>query len=223
MNGRAERGPTRAEPASAGSLAALTALVTVVAVLVVTTWYYTHERIAEYELRRTQAEISTVLPASLYDNEPARDRILLDTGSGRLMPVYRARWNGAPMGAVLTVIAPDGFVGPIRLLVGISAEGRVLGVQVAAHSETPGIGDAIEQGKSAWLRVFNGRSLADPPESLWSVRADGGEFDAIAGATVSSRSVVGGVHHAVQYFATHRNEIFARLTDEVPNGRQTRP
>ena len=43
----------------------------------------------------------------------------------------------------------------------------------------------------------------------WQLRQDGGTFDAIAGATVSSRSVVGAVRRAVQYFATHKDEIFA--------------
>jgi electron transport complex protein RnfG len=204
-------------------LAAAAAVAVTVAMLVGGTWHYTRDRIAANESQRIQAEISGVLPASLYDNEPHRDRILLDTGSGRPLPVYRARWNGVPVGAVLTVVAPGGFVGPIRLLVGVGADGRVLGVRVAAHSETPGIGDAIEQGKSDWLGVFSGRSLGDPPESLWSISADGGEFDAIAGATVSSRAVVGGVRHAVQYFATHREEIFARLSDGVRNGGDGRP
>jgi len=218
MSGQRQYPPAGHVPETASSLAALAAIALTVAIVVGGTWSYTRQRIAANENRRLQAEISAVLPARLYDNEPGRDRILLDTGSGQLLPVYRARWDGVPVAAVLSVIAPDGFVGPIRLLVGIDANGRVLGVKVSAHSETQGIGDAIEQGKSDWLRVFDDRSLGDPPESLWSVRADGGEFDAIAGATVSSRSVVGGVRHAVQYFATHRDEVFARLTDETLNG-----
>jgi electron transport complex protein RnfG len=120
------------------------------------------------------------------------------------------------VGAVLTIVAPDGFVGPIRMLVGVTADGKVLGVEVAAHTETPGIGDAVESGKSTWLQVFTGRSLGDPPELLWNVRPDGGDFDAIAGATVSSRSVVGGVRRAVQYFAAHREEIFPAPMDDTP-------
>ena len=48
----------------------------------------------------------------------------------------------------------------------------------------------------------------DPPEARWTVRNDGGEFDAIAGATVSSRAVISGVRRALQYFTMHRDEIF---------------
>lgn len=227
MSEQREQPLTRHDTLSArglvSSLPGLGAIALIVVLLAVGTWQYTRQRIADNEARRTLAEISSVLPADLYDNQPHRDMILLDTGSGQPLPVYRARWNGAPVGVALTMMAPDGFVGPIRLLVGITADGRVLGVRVAAHSETPGIGDAIESGKSTWLHVFHGRSLGDPPELLWNVRADDGEFDAIAGATVSSRSVVGGVRRAVQYLAAHRDEIFASPADETPRGTDSNP
>ncbi len=198
----------------ARNLAGLGLIALLAAVLVGGTWRYTRQRIADNAARRLLAEISTVLPASLYDNEPHKDMILLDSVSGQPLPVYRARRNGNPVAAVLTVIAPDGYVGPIRLLVGITADGQVLGVRVTQHTETPGIGAAIATEPSTWLDGFAGRSLDNPPEPGWAVRADGGEFDVIAGATVSSRATVGGVRSAVQYFMTHRNEVFAPADDQ---------
>ena len=200
---------TRHEPAGARTLAGLGVILLVATLLVGGAWHYTRERIADNSARRTLAEISTVLPASLYDNEPQKDLVLLDTGSGQPVAVYRARRNGNAVAAVLTVIAADGYVGPIRMLVGIGADGRVLGVRVTAHTETPGIGAAIATEPSAWLAGFAGLSLGAPPEVRWQLRADGGDFDAIAGATVSSRAVVGGLRRAMQYFTTHRDEIFA--------------
>ncbi|MEQ1802195.1 MAG: RnfABCDGE type electron transport complex subunit G [Gammaproteobacteria bacterium] len=205
-------------PAGARSLAGLLALLLLAAVLVAVTWRFTREDIADNEARQTLAEISAVLPASLYDNAPHRDVVLLDTGGGRPVPVYRARRDGSPVAAVLTIVAPDGYVGPVRLLVGISAGGQILGVRVSAHTETPGIGAAIADDAGRWLSVFAGRSLADPAEARWAVRNDGGDFDAIAGATVSSRAVVGGVRRAMQYFATHRDEIFAPVVETGGKG-----
>ena len=194
----------------AGNVAGLGVIALLAAVLIGGTWHYTRQRIADNAARRTLAEISTVLPASLYDNEAHKDVILLDSGGGQPLPVYRAWRNGNPVAAVLTIIAADGYVGPIRLLVGIAADGRVLGVRVTRHTETPGIGAGIATEPSTWRKSFIGRSLDDPAEPRWTLRADGGEFDAIAGATVSSRATVGGVRRAVQYFTTHRDEIFAR-------------
>ena len=70
----------------------------------------------------------------------------------------------------------DGFR-PIRLLVAVDRDGRVLGVRVTAHQETPGLGDDIEAGRSDWITRFDGRGLGDPPADQWAVRRDGGRFD----------------------------------------------
>ena len=207
---KSERPLIRHTAGGARNLAVLGVIALLATVLIGGTWQYTQQRIADNTMRRLLAEISTVLPASLYDNEPHKDVVLLDSGGGQPLPVYRAWRNGNPVAAVLTVIAPDGYVGPIRLLVGIAADGRVLGVRVTGHTETPGIGAAIATEPSTWREGFIGRSLDDPPEPDWTLRVDGGEFDAIAGATVSSRATVGGVRSAIQYFRTHRDEIFAR-------------
>lgn len=211
--GPAGKAPERSleprEPAGARPVAGLLVMLLVAAALVAGAWRYTRQDIAENVARRTLDEISAVLPADLYDNAPHRDVVLLDTGGGKPVPVYRARRKGAPAAAVLTIVTPNGYVGPVRLLVALAADGRVLGVRVTAHAETPGIGAAIADQDSPWLAAFDGRSLADPPEARWAVRSDGGDFDAIAGATVSSRAVVGGVRRAVRYFVTHQDEIFA--------------
>lgn len=187
---------------------ALAALAAVATLVVGSAWHFTREAIADQAARRTLAEITTVLPASRFDNAPHRDVVLLDTGSGEPLPVYRARLGGQPAAAVLTVITL-GYAGPVRLLVGIAADGTVLGVHVAAHAETPGIGAVVAEASPAWLTAFAGRSAAAPPPGGWAIRADGGEFDAVAGATTTSRGIVAGVRQAVQYFATHREVILA--------------
>lgn len=201
--------PPRLPASGWRGLAILGAIALLAALLIGLAWQGTRFRIADNEARRILKELTTVLPAALYDNEPYRDVVLLDAGSGKLLPVYRARRNGVPAAAVLTVEAPDGYVGPVRLLVGVDSNGRVLGVHITVHSETPGVGDAVAAGVPPWVGMFTGRTPAAPPEAQWQLQQDGGDFDAIAGATVSSRAVVGAVRRAVQYFATHRDEIFA--------------
>lgn len=199
----------RQAPGSARSLGGMLSLLVIAAVVIAGAWRYTRQDIADQEAGQTLAEISTVLPADLYDNAPHLDVLWLDTGGGTPLPVYRARREGRPAAAVLTIVAPDGYVGPLRLLVGVAADGRVLGVRVTTHVESAGIGSVVADEGSRLLAAFAGRSPTDPPEGGWALRNDGGDFDAVAGATVSSRAVVGGVRRAVQYFATHRDEIFA--------------
>lgn len=188
------------------SLAGFAALVGLVVGLA---WDTTHERIADNEARRVLDELTTILPSALYDNEPQLDVIALDLPGDEPRQVWRARRNGEPVAAVLTSLAPDGYSGQIRLLVAIAIDGKLLGVRVASHSETPGIGDAIEARKSAWIGNFSGHSLTDPEESRWRLRKDGGDFDAISGATISSRAVVAATRRAMQYFGLHREQIFA--------------
>jgi RnfABCDGE-type electron transport complex G subunit len=65
-------------------------------------------------------------------------------GSEARRLVYVARKQGVATAVVLEAIAPDGYAGEIRLLVGIQADGRIAGVRVTAHKETPGLGDYID-------------------------------------------------------------------------------
>ena len=58
--------------------------------------------------------------------------------------------------------ATDGYNGNIHLLIGINADGSLSGVRVTSHKETPGLGDAIETGKSNWILRFSGLSLQNP-------------------------------------------------------------
>ncbi len=189
-------------------------LVLTLAAVIAVTALMTRQRIAGNEAAETLRAITTVLPRGLYDNEPARDRILVEApellGSSEPLPVYRARRHGEPAAAVITAVARQGFNGPIRLLVAIGADGRLLAVRAVAHGETPGLGDRIDAAKSDWIDRFAGRSIADPVADDWEVRRDGGEFDQLTGATVTSRAVVTAVRDALLYFEQHREDIFRR-------------
>jgi electron transport complex protein RnfG len=158
--------------------------------------------------------LRTLLPAGSYDNQPDADRIMLADptllGSDESLPVYRARLRGKPAAVVLTVVARQGYTGPIRLLVAIGTDGGILGVRTLAHQETPGVGDRIDPSRSDWLGRFRGRALAGTPLERWAVRRDGGDFDQLTGATVTSRAVVNAVRDAALVFEARRQELFER-------------
>lgn len=172
----------------------------------------TAERIAQAERQARVNALAQILPEGSYDNA------LLDSQrelrhallGPRPVPAWVATREGEPTGVILQATAPDGYSGAIQLLIGILADGRLSGVRVINHRETPGLGDKIEVGKHPWIRSFDGRSLNDPEESGWAVRKDGGQFDQFAGATITPRAVVKAVHHALQYFDAHRDELFAQ-------------
>lgn len=110
---------------------------------------------------------------------------------------------------VMEAIAPDGYSGKIRFIMALQYDGSIGGVRVVKHKETPGLGDYIEIARSDWIKGFNGVSLDNHKDSDWKVKKDGGQFDYMAGATVTPRAVVKAVHKAAQYYAQHRDELFA--------------
>lgn len=173
----------------------------------------TRERIELNERAALLGNLHVLVPPDRHDNDLYEDRIQVrapeQLGSPYPLPVYRARRDGEPVAAILTVIAPDGYSGPIQLLVAIRHDGTLAGVRVLSHRETPGLGDAIEASRSDWIHDFEGKSLRNPPPEDWRVKRDGGVFDQFTGATITPRAVVAAVHRALQYFRAHRDELFA--------------
>ena len=102
----------------------------------------------------------------------------------------------------------------MRLLIAVDARGRVLGVRVLSHSETPGLGDGIEAARSDWILGFDGRSLDNTPPADWAVRKDGGAFDQFTGATVTPRAVVWAVHDGLRRFQAHR-AVLSRASEPM--------
>lgn len=173
----------------------------------------TRDEIAAAAHARQLARFAEVLQGHDFENDlladvvAVRDAELL--GTPATLKAYRARRGGEAIGVVLECVAPNGYSGAIRLLVGIAPDGRVLGVRVSEHRETPGLGDAIDVRKSDWIERFAGRSLRNPSPAGWRVRKEGGEFDQFTGATITPRAVVGAVANALLYFERHRDELLA--------------
>ncbi|MDD2809267.1 electron transport complex subunit RsxG [Rhodoferax sp.] len=165
------------------------------------------EQSAREDLRQS---LEQVIPTSLYDNNPASDTLQLPL-DGRSLLIYRARKAGQVTGVAFEA-SRKGYGGEIRLLLGVDAQGKLLGVRVLKHTETPGLGDKIEVGRSDWITRFTGLSLGNPPEAQWAVKKDGGPFDQFAGATITPRAVVNGIKDGLQLFAAHRQTLLEEVS-----------
>jgi len=172
----------------------------------------TAERIAEQERRVVLEQLGQIIPPDRYDNELQDDWFSFTAEAwfpqGQRVVAYRAWREGQPVAVILRFAAVDGYSGHIGLLAGIEADGRLAGVRVTSHRETPGLGDAIEIEKSDWLRAFDGKSLGAPAASEWTIRRDGGAFDQFTGATITPRAVVKAVRAALEYHAGHRDALY---------------
>ena len=191
----------------------LSAVVLLASALVVGVHALTSDRIdAAQRLAQRQA-LAIVLPPSLYDNDPLLDSVRVAApawlGTDAPVTVRRARRGDHATAMALEAVAPDGYAGPIALLVGVDRTGRITGVRVTAHRETPGLGDAIDIRRSGWIRRFEQRALGDPPEAGWTVKSDGGDFDQFAGATMTPRAVVKAVHRVLALIRKHGDRLYA--------------
>ncbi len=109
---------------------------------------------------------------------------------------------------IISSVAPDGYGGPINLLIAVNYAGEILGVRVVAHHETPGMGDEFAQPGSTWLDAFRGRSVNNPELRGWNVRKDGGQFEQFTSATISPRAIIQAVHRTLDYYQQHREQLY---------------
>jgi electron transport complex protein RnfG len=181
--------------------------------MVAYTYDSTRERIAANERATLLRKLHRLIPPESYDNALLQDTLQVQNetllGTADPVTVYRARMHGKPVALVIAAVAPDGYSGAIRLLVGINVDGSLSGVRVVAHRETPGLGDGIEEDRSDWILGFTGKSLQNPTLQGWAVKKDGGAFDQLTGATITPRAVVKAVRQALLYYRDHKDALFA--------------
>ena len=154
-----------------------------------------------------------IVPQSMHNNDLLTDTVTIAPNDllGNKQPTIanRARIDNAPAAVIIEAIAHDGYSGDIKLLIAIKADGSISGVRVLAHKETPGLGDYIDIAKDNWIKLFDNESLLKTAEPQWKVKKDGGEFDYMAGATITPRAIVKAVHKALQYFEANKQSLFA--------------
>ncbi|MDO6424533.1 electron transport complex subunit RsxG [Saccharophagus degradans] len=190
----------------------------VTAAILAFTFQATAEKIAEQEKRAAEKALLQIVPRERHDNDMLSDTLTFSAeqsavlGAKGPVDVHLAKLDGELVAAIIPAIAPDGYSGEIKLIVGVNADGSVAGVRVLAHKETPGLGDKVDLNKSDWVLSFNGKSLLNPPANKWKVKKDGGEFDQFTGATITPRAVVKRVQHVLEFFEANK----AALTQNTP-------
>ena len=130
---------------------------------------------------KTQAAINAVLPGGGQSIE-------FTDSTGLVSKVYASDKGYAVQ------VAPSGFDGEIDMMVGIDKEGKVIAISIISHTETAGLGAGAAANTSAG-EAFRGQ-FAGLGGTL-AVSKDGGEIDAITGATITSRAVTAGVNAAL--------------------------
>ena len=105
--------------------------------------------------------------------------------------------NGSEVAGYTIKVLPKGYGGEIELMVGITKDGTIAGVNIGNMSETPGLGARSKE------EAFYGQYAGKPATELSVVKsgtAGETEIQAISGATITSKAVTSGVNAAVEVY-----------------------
>lgn len=177
---------------------------------------FTKERIAKAEREAQQKALFEIVPRVRHDNDLLSETIKIpeDAWAGLGLKsggeIHVARHADETIAVIIPAVAPDGYSGDIRMIVGINADGSIAGIRILDHHETPGLGDKIDLKKNQWVLGFDGKSLGSPTAPHWRVKKDGGDFDQFAGATITPRAVVNQIRRVLEFVDTHRDELFQK-------------
>ncbi|ACJ29111.1 Electron transport complex, RnfABCDGE type, G subunit [Shewanella piezotolerans WP3] len=182
----------------------------------------TYAKIKQQEQIELSRVLHQIIPDEIHDNELTEHCITIQDsdflGTTQPLPAYIATRNGDGVAIAIETVAPDGYNGNIKIIIGLNKAGEVLGVRTLSHQETPGLGDKIELRKSDWVTKFNGLTVSSEKDKRWHVKKDGGQIDQFTGATITPRAYVNAVKLATLYFNEHKQKLLsAPASCEVDN------
>jgi electron transport complex protein RnfG len=138
-------------------------------------------------------------------NDPLVDRFKLPDGK-RERNFFVGVFDGKANIVALEAFG-KGYGGDIGVIVAVNVENdEIVGVGVTTHSETPGVGSRAKTDPSLSAQ-FQGLPIKEP----FKVKADGGQIDAISGATISSRGVCGAVVDSAEIYKRLKKDIVEKL------------
>jgi electron transport complex protein RnfG len=140
-------------------------------------------------------------------NDPLIDRFkIMDGEKERIF--FLGVFKGKPNAVALESFG-KGFGGDIGVIIGVNLDtDKIIGMGVTTHSETPGLGSRTKTDPSFSFQ-FKGISISDP----FGVKQDGGQIDAVSGATISSQGVCAAMNASVETYKRLKPAILKKAND----------
>lgn len=203
-----------------GVFLGITALISALVLALVS--QLTAKPIAEMKKKTMQLSLKQLaLPD--FDNAPDKEAKKFETPAGWKAEIMPFRQKGKVTGFAVKTASPDGYGGPVEIMAGFTPKGVITAVLVTSHKETPGLGSKVCERKfrktifnffepapaglppNPRLDQFKGKTV--PAAASWKVKRDGGDFDFVTGATITSRAVLNAVSEAGRTLAAHKAEF----------------
>jgi electron transport complex protein RnfG len=153
----------------------------------------TAEPIAASKKAKQEAAIKAVLPVFTSVDEAA---IVND------QKVFRAYDANGELVGIAVETKELGFGGDVTTMVGFDANGSIVDYSLLAHAETPGLGSKLVD----WFKVKSDIRGANSENIPLKVSKDGGNYDAITAATISSRAFLNSINKAYETYQIARGE-----------------
>jgi electron transport complex protein RnfG len=140
-------------------------------------------------------------------NNPIVDRFKIKDGEVE-RSFFIGKFDGKPDEVAFESYG-KGFGGDIGLMVGVNpSTDKIVGVGVTTMSETPGVGSRAKTDPD-FVAQFAGKPMIE----TFKVKADGGQVDALSGATVTSRGVSAGLTDAGSIYKRLKPKITEKLKE----------
>lgn len=121
-------------------------------------------------------------------------------------PIFYLMNESKVAGLAIEAPGTGGYGGDIVIMIGVDVESdQIIGLEIIQHSETPGVGSKVE--KSSFRKQWKGLII----NKSMKLTSQGGQIDAISGATYSSKAVVNGTNQIVDLVNDHWDEIMALI------------
>ena len=150
--------------------------------------------IEERNIQANNASRQVVLPEAKEFKK--LEDINLEGTDGLVAEAYEGT-NGPELVGYTIKTLPKGYGGKIELIVGISKDGVITGINIGSMTETPGLGTKAAEP------AFKNQFTQKPTKELKVVKGKASgedQIEAISGATITSAAVTKGVNAAIEVF-----------------------
>ena len=145
------------------------------------------------------ASIEADKQAAMKEILPTADKFeKADVKANDKVSEVNAGMKGTEIAGYAIKVAPKGYGGPVEIMVGLSADGKVTGIKILSHTETPGLGANAPEPK--FSDQYKNKPTKDKLQVVKTVPSKENQIQAITGATITSKAVTLGVNDAIDFY-----------------------
>lgn len=155
----------------------------------------TKEPIAKQAIKEKNEAMKLILPS-------ADDfKVMEDAKVEGIVKEVNKGMSGDKIAGYAIKVAPKGYAGAVEMMVGISNEGKVTGIKILAHGETPGLG--ANATSDSFSGQYKNKPISPALVVVKGTASKENEIQAISGATITSRGVTTGVNEAIKFYTSN--------------------